>query len=175
MKTARFKQVVEACGRPQVHLSWTKPDRDDVLMKAVKAHRVMTVHQSLRGSAKDFGTVGMLKDDTAQLLLFPKSLRRFNDRRIVGIDYALLVPEKLAPFPKPSPKPAVIKKASPEPTARVRAEIVAFAEPMLPAEPPPLPPPPKPPLPDDVAKEIRQALKELKAAKPRRLANGLMH
>lgn len=60
MKTVRFRQVVAACGRPAVHLSWVKPEQDRELMRAFKDHRVMSIHQTLRGSAKDFGSVGFL-------------------------------------------------------------------------------------------------------------------
>jgi len=89
MKTARFKSVVEACGKPGVHVTWLKPAKDPVLQAALKQNRVMTLHQPVRSGAH-YGTVGFMKSKQAQLLLFPKSLRRFEALRIVGIDYALL-------------------------------------------------------------------------------------
>jgi hypothetical protein len=90
MKTVRFPQVVQKCGAPEIHLAWVSPNRDSVLKKALGENRVMTVHQELRGGKKDYGTVGFLKGRNSQILLFPKSLRRFTERRIVAIDYSLL-------------------------------------------------------------------------------------
>lgn len=90
MKTARFSDVVAKSGRPEVHLTWTAPASDPVLQHAAREHRVMTVHQHLRGSKKDFATVGLEPAPEAQYLVFPKSLRTFNGRRVVGIRYELL-------------------------------------------------------------------------------------
>ena len=148
MKTARFRQVVAACGRPSVHLSWVKPEQDRELMRAFKAHRVMSIRQALRGSAKDFGSVGLLKDRQTQLLIFPKSLRRFTDRRIIGIDYRLLAAD-------PAPRAAPAKPPKPSKPERTPPE----------KKPPPPPPPPKPELPAAVAKTIRQALRDLGAGR----------
>jgi hypothetical protein len=90
MKTARFSDVVAKSGRPEVHLTWTTPASDPVLQHAVREHRVMTVHQHLRGAKKDFATVGLEPGPEAQYLVFPKSLRTFDGRRVVGIRYDLL-------------------------------------------------------------------------------------
>jgi hypothetical protein len=88
MKTARFSMVVAKAGKPEVHTSWVAPEKDAVLKKALANQRVMTVHVT-EGQA-DFGTVGFQKIGNSQVLLFPKSLRRFADRRVVGIKYDLL-------------------------------------------------------------------------------------
>jgi hypothetical protein len=89
LKTARFSQVVETAGRPIVYLTWMKPQRDPALRTALKANRVMTVHQTVRGSGTDYGTVGLHLGGHSQILIFPRSLKRFEDRRIVGIKYEL--------------------------------------------------------------------------------------
>lgn len=89
MKTVRFTLVVKKCGAPEIYLAWVDPKRDKLLKRALNENRVMTLHQELHGGKKDFGTVGYLKDRHAQILLFPKSLRRFSDRRIIAVDYAL--------------------------------------------------------------------------------------
>lgn len=89
MKTVRFANVVEASGAPETYLLWTPAANDKVFQRALKEHRVMTLHQELRGSKKDYGQVGFHEEANAQFLVFPKSLRRFEDRRVVGIDYAL--------------------------------------------------------------------------------------
>jgi hypothetical protein len=90
MKTVKFSEVVKKCGRPSIYLAWVDPVRDRVLKRALSEHRVMTLHQELHGGKKDFGRVGYLKDRHAQLLIFPKSLRRFAERRVIAIDYALI-------------------------------------------------------------------------------------
>src|ERR1700709_2540805 len=89
MKTARFSLVVKKCGIPEIYLAWVDPKRDRILKRALAENRVMTLHQELHGGKKDFGTVGFLKDRHAQILLFPKSLRRFADQRIIAVDYSL--------------------------------------------------------------------------------------
>ena len=122
MKTARFGTVIAKCGKPVPHLAWVDVEKDRELKSALGANRVMTIHQIARGGHKDFGTVGLSKGPHTQILLFPKSLRRFNDRRIVAIDYDLVLgaakfqPATDAPIPHTRP-------------ARARhrpAEIVAF-------------------------------------------------
>lgn len=90
MKTARFSDVVAKSGRPEVHLTWAAPASDRVLLQADRQHRVLTVHQRLRGAKKDFATVGLEAASDAQYLVFPKSLRSFSGRRVVGIRYDLL-------------------------------------------------------------------------------------
>jgi hypothetical protein len=91
MKTARFAEVVEKAGQPTPYALWQPPARDAVFQKALKAHRVMTVHHETVGNARDYGTVGYnTKDKQALLFLFPKSVKRFEGQRIVGIKYDLV-------------------------------------------------------------------------------------
>lgn len=90
-RTARFKQVVERCGRPEVHLSLVAPGRDGALQGLQKKGRVMTVWQGgHHGKKTDYGVVGLFAEPRVQFLVFARSLRAFTGRRIVGIDYALL-------------------------------------------------------------------------------------
>ena len=88
VKTARFSQVVEKCGKPQVHTLWQKPAADRHLQAQIKKNRVMTILKSQRGT--DFGMVGFKQRKGATYLVFPKSLKRFADKRIVGIDWSLV-------------------------------------------------------------------------------------
>ncbi|PYJ17437.1 MAG: hypothetical protein DME96_05930 [Verrucomicrobia bacterium] len=88
VKTARFLQVVEKCGDPQVYTLWQKPTADRHFQSQVKKNRVMTVQKSESGT--DFGIAGFMERKGATYLVFPKSLKRFADKRIVGIDWALL-------------------------------------------------------------------------------------
>lgn len=90
MKTARFTDIVSACGQPQIHLAWVAPATDPALLVAVKKHLVLTVHQRARGAKKDFGVVGLDVAKDAQFLIFKKSLARFAGKQVVGIRYDLL-------------------------------------------------------------------------------------
>ena len=85
-KTARFSQVVDKCGKPQVHTLWQKPSADRHLQTQLKNNRVMTVQKTDSGT--DFGVVGFKERRGASYLIFPKSIKRFADRRIIGIDWA---------------------------------------------------------------------------------------
>jgi hypothetical protein len=86
VKTARFAQAVEGCGRPQVYTLWQKPSTDRHLQSQLKNNRVMTILKSPSG--RDFGVVGLKESKDARYLIFPKSLKRFADTRIIGIDWA---------------------------------------------------------------------------------------
>jgi hypothetical protein len=88
IKTARFSQVIESCGKPQVYTPWQKPSADRHLQAQIKNNRVMTILRSESGT--DFGIVGFKESREARYLIFPKSLKRFADRRIIGIDWALV-------------------------------------------------------------------------------------
>jgi hypothetical protein len=88
VETARFRIVVEKCGRPEVHTLWQKPKADRHLQSLLKNNRVMTVRPTESGT--DFGEVGFLQKPGARFLAFPKSLKRFEGNRIVGIDWQLV-------------------------------------------------------------------------------------
>jgi hypothetical protein len=88
--TIRFSKVVEAAGKPIVHLLWMDPAEDTNLQKAIKAARVMTIHQSPGATKADYGTVGFDKDASSQVLIFPKSLKQFSGQRVIGIKYDLI-------------------------------------------------------------------------------------
>ena len=88
VKTARFSEMVEACGKPQTYTLWRKPEDDPHLKKLVAQNHVMTVHHS--DESADFGEVGLHPRKGSSYLVFPKSLKRFLDRRIVGIKWELM-------------------------------------------------------------------------------------
>src|SRR5688572_17278959 len=91
MKTVRFSLVVKKSGQPEPHTLWTKPESDRELQQALKSNRVMTVHQSSVGTRKDYGTVGFAKSSGGgEILIFPKSLKTFEGKRVVGVKYDLL-------------------------------------------------------------------------------------
>jgi hypothetical protein len=87
IKTARFSQIVETCGKPQVYTLWQKPSADRHLKAQIKKIRVMTILKSESGT--DFGIVGFKESREARYLIFPKSLKRFAEKRIIGIEWAL--------------------------------------------------------------------------------------
>jgi hypothetical protein len=89
-QTARFSVVVARCGAPAVHLTLVPLQKDAELQRLDRQTRVLTVRQAHRGAGTDYGVVGLFAESGAQLLVFPKSLRRFAGRRIVGINYDLL-------------------------------------------------------------------------------------
>lgn len=109
MKTVRFSDIVTKAGRPRLHLQLVGPDRDRALQQAIRSNRVMTVHQSGRGDRADFGKVGYEEHRSGQILLFPKSIRAFAGRKVVGIKYELLDEDDASPS-----KPSKARKATPE-------------------------------------------------------------
>ncbi|CAN5527035.1 hypothetical protein BH20VER1_BH20VER1_16890 [soil metagenome] len=88
VQTARFAEVVEKCGPPEVLTLWVKPDADRRFQTLLKNHRIMTIQQNDSGT--DFGVADFCERKGATLLAFPKSLRRFADHRIVGIKWELV-------------------------------------------------------------------------------------
>lgn len=90
VKTTRFSVVVEKCGRPEPYTLWQKPKTDRKFQALLKSNRVMTVQKSESGT--EFGMVGFHERRAASYLIFPKSLKRFAENRIVGIDWDLVKP-----------------------------------------------------------------------------------
>lgn len=88
IKTARFSQVIENSGKPQVYTLWQKLSADCHLQAQIKKTRVMTILKSESGT--DFGIVAFKENREARYLIFPKSLKRFAEKRIIGIDWALV-------------------------------------------------------------------------------------
>ena len=88
VKTVRFTVVVEKCGQPEVHTLWLKPKADRHLQMLIKNNRIMTIRPSETGT--DFGLAGFHKGTNARYLAFPKSLKRFEGDRIVGINWQLV-------------------------------------------------------------------------------------
>ena len=190
MQTARFAKVVAEAGKPVQHLRLVPLPKDTVLQKAERANRVLTIHQQTVGTKTDYGTVGLADDTSAQVLIFPHSLRSFEGKRIIGIDYSLFSEAPALAPPKPkeqtprhkAAKPAKRQSAAkpakaekPEPVAKGRA--VTTAKPKAVAKPPPSnvvdfhsrsaknanhePPD----LPDAVRDQIRKAMAELEQGK----------
>ena len=85
-KTIRFSQIVEECGQPNIYTLWQKPAADRRFQTQLKNNRVMTVQKSESGT--DFGIIGFKERKGARHLVFPKSLKQFADKRVIGIDWA---------------------------------------------------------------------------------------
>ena len=88
VKTARFAEVIENAGKPEVYTLWQKPAQDRHLQSQIKNSRVMTIQKSESGT--EFGLVGFKEHKGASYLVFPKSLKRFEGKRIVGINWDLV-------------------------------------------------------------------------------------
>ena len=88
IKTARFSQIIESSGKPQVYTLWQKPSADRHLQAQIKKNRVITILKSESGT--DVGIIGFKESREARYLIFPKSLKRLAEKRIVGIDWALV-------------------------------------------------------------------------------------
>ncbi|MEO8353399.1 MAG: hypothetical protein ABI680_16845 [Chthoniobacteraceae bacterium] len=123
MKTARFATVVAKCGSPEIYLALMAPEKDRALQTAVKAQRVMTVSQESVGTKADRGEVGFEAGRARQFLIFPKSLRAFAGRTVVGVKYDLIgsreppKSERAAP-PRPHKKPKPkrpVRRGKPDP------------------------------------------------------------
>jgi hypothetical protein len=87
-KTKRFADVVDGAGKPEVYTLWQKLAQDRHLQSEIKNHRVMTILKSEAGS--EFGMIGFKETKGASYLIFPKSVKRFENRRIVGINWDLV-------------------------------------------------------------------------------------
>lgn len=92
-RTARFTEVVAKCGEPEAVSLWTEPHKNKRFMSAVRQNRVMTIKQENVGAKKDFGIVGFIEEKNVSYLIFPKTLRAFENHRIVGIKYNLVKSE----------------------------------------------------------------------------------
>jgi len=89
-KQVRFRAIVDACGEPEIASLWTSPERDKNFRTAVRQNRVLSVKQQNVGSKKDFGQVGFLRDKNISWLIFPKTLKAFENQRVIGINYDLV-------------------------------------------------------------------------------------
>ena len=87
-KTARFAQVIQKAGKPEAYTLWQKPAQDRHLQSEIKNDRVMTIQKSEAGT--EFGIAGFKECKGASYLVFPKSLKRFENKRIVGINWDLV-------------------------------------------------------------------------------------
>lgn len=149
LKTARFSVVVAKCGRPAVHLTLVAPAKDPAVRRLEGQGRIMTILPAHRGAGTDYGLVGIHVAPGAQLLIFPRSVRRFAGKRVVGINYDLLdqdlhltarataggpkLGKRLRPPSKPTrlfPKPPSI--APPAPAPEKKEERPAPEPPTLP-------------------------------------------
>jgi hypothetical protein len=172
--TVRFSKLVEVAGKPSNHLLWSDPAKDQVLQSAIRTHRVLTVCQRPVDAKADYGTVGYEKGVPAQILIFPKSIKQFADKRVVGVKYELLewptVSEK-----RPARNTIPAKKSAKKIQKESRAPVVA-AEPTNSEEPVTSRlvkfPEPKPeeeaesdPMVEDIKNKVRQAMKLLEDGK----------
>ena len=138
MKTVRFTKVVEVAGNPEPYTLWQDPHEDPEFQKAIHDHRVMTVIRDPASSKADVATIGYLKQAGALYLLFPKTLKEFQDKRIIGLKYDLLTDSKPRGTAVELGKPRKrLSRKTPPPRLKI-------AEPKAEAERPSEPDPPQP-------------------------------
>ena len=87
-KTVRFAEVVETAGKPEPYTLWQKPAQDRHLQSQIKNHRVVTILRSEVGT--EFGMVGFKEQKGARYLVFPKSLKPFENNRVIGMNWDLV-------------------------------------------------------------------------------------
>ena len=119
MKTVRFSRVVEKCGKPEVYLLMTETDPE--FQKALHADKIMSLSGDSHGAGTEYGTVGYDKKRKGQLLLFPKTLKAFEDVKVVGIKYDLFAEEETS---ESSPKKQTKAK---DPATKAKAPASAKA------------------------------------------------
>jgi len=90
MGTIPFSKIVVTAGKPKRPPIVGRTSEGLSSAKAIAADRVMTVHQHSAETKTDFGVVEFEKGVSGQILIFPKSLKRFADKRVVGVKYDLL-------------------------------------------------------------------------------------
>ncbi|MEP6955949.1 MAG: hypothetical protein ABI883_03930 [Chthoniobacterales bacterium] len=88
VKTVRFAVLIEKCGVPEVYTLWQKVATDRRFQSLLKKHRIVTIQKTESGT--DFGVADFCERKSATYLAFPKSVLRFADRRIVGINWELI-------------------------------------------------------------------------------------
>ena len=181
MKTARFSDLVKQCGRPEPYPLFIEPAKDRTLQAALAAERVLTVHQETVGTSSDFATVGLTEERPGMLLIFPRSLKEFRERRVIGIKYELLADAEQSAHQEPEPMRAAAKpklKEEPRPAPSREKKLLRFPQQTQEPNPPPAKPekefakapPPPPAVQRDqrippIRKQLRQALKLLEQGK----------
>src|SRR5207237_9802660 len=88
VKTVRFAEVVDKAGHPETYMLWQKPTGDRRLQSHFKNNRVMTIQRT--ENRTEFGIARVKQAKGASDLVFPKSLKRFENKRVVEIKWALV-------------------------------------------------------------------------------------
>jgi hypothetical protein len=122
VKTVRFSELVESCGKPETHLLLIEPRKDKTLQAAIKSNRVMTLYQGSGSTKTDYGAIGFEEGPERQFLIFPKSLNPFADRRVVGIKYDLLESAPMFAKEEATKNKAAPKVTKQQPEARADQE-----------------------------------------------------
>lgn len=107
------------CGKPETYLLLMDPGKDRTFQAAVKTQRVMTLFQEAVGTKTDRSEIGFQPGRGRQFLIFPKSLKAFAGRSIVGIKYNLIGSREV-PKHEQAKVPRPPKKAKPKPAPKLR-------------------------------------------------------
>ena len=114
---------MKKCGHPEPRLILVDPAKDRALQAEVKAKRLMTVFQDSVGNKADRGVVGFEPGPGRQFLVFPKPLKGFEGRNVIGIKYDLLS-EKEPPKSERAPAIKAKKPKKPKRTAPLPENIL---------------------------------------------------
>lgn len=154
-KQVRFAKLVAEAGPPEVYTPWLDPAKDPEFQKALRQGRILTVDRVTVGTKKDSGEVGYAARENAGYLIFPRSIKAYAGKKVIGLNYELLEKPK-APARPPRKEPAQSKTTAPSPKTADRPAAGPKTEkftapPKAPPAPPvkalPKPPPPPPPPP----------------------------
>lgn len=127
MRQARFSNLVAASGKPEPYTLWQDPEKDRALQRAIKQDRILTVLQEPAATKPDQGFVGFLQKENAIYLLFPRSIKRFRARKIIGLKYDAIATPKIKGAKARVRTPSAAKKPS-KPTARFRVTLTVRSE-----------------------------------------------
>ncbi len=126
-KTVRFKALVAQSGPPEPIVLWVAPEKDAHFQHLLQQKRVLSVHQQ-HGAKKDYGEVGFIREPGVNYFVFPKTLRAFEGRRVIGIDYSLVhIPAATAPSRKLTGRPPIRKQPKPPVVPKYRVTVVSTA------------------------------------------------
>src|SRR5687767_10110334 len=122
-KQVRFTKLVSEAGKPSVYTPWMDPAKDPAFQKALREKRILTIDRVTGGTKKDAGEVGYAPREHALYLIFPRSVKGHQGRKVIGLNYELLdEPER--PEPQTNPKPSRFQTV----TARPKGGRVAPAK-----------------------------------------------
>ena len=132
-KRIRFGDLVKSTGKPQTATLWMVTKKDPAFSRALRQNRVLTIVQQRPGGHQEFGIIGFLLGSRATYLVFPRTLPKNENARVIGVNRQLLDepkaaepaqvrtgPQRTRPVSKPAQKTFTITVRR---TARVETDV----------------------------------------------------